>query len=63
MKNMIVEPTPVTEDKIETPDGTLKPYDDIQEILDFEFNRPPPPKIKDPLGIDFESIIKDALKD
>jgi len=37
-------------------------YDEIQNILDFEFNRPEPPKLKNPLGLDFEAIVREALE-
>jgi hypothetical protein len=63
MKNMIVEPVVATRNPDIEVDEAPKPYDEIQEILDFEFNRPEPPKLKDPLGLDFEALIKEALKE
>lgn len=62
MRNMIVEPptatAPPTPEVVEVP----KSYDEIQEILDLEFNRPKPPQMKNPLGLDFEALIKEALE-
>lgn len=65
MGNKIVEVSSVGAQVISTQedDGkVVECYDEIQNILDFEFNRPQPPKPKDPLGLDFEDIIKRALE-
>lgn len=37
------------------------PYDQLKDILDFEFNKPPPPKRDNPFGLDFEAIAREAL--
>jgi hypothetical protein len=39
------------------------PYDQLKDILDFEFNKPPPPKKANPLGLDFEAIAREAIEE
>lgn len=51
-------PTPTAPEVEEGP----RPYDEIKEILDFEFNRPPPLGPKDPFDLDLEAIIKEAIE-
>lgn len=65
LRNMVVEPepTPVVASVGKPENDGPVTYDEIKEILDFEFNRPKPPKLEDPLGLDFDSIIKEALKE
>ena len=63
MRNMTEESAaPAQTPAIEVREG-LKPYDAIQEILDFEFNRSPPPKLKDPFDLDLEEIVKKVIEE
>lgn len=39
------------------------PQDQLKDILDFEFNKPPPPKRDNPFGIDFDVIAREALEE
>jgi hypothetical protein len=43
------------------PNLVAEPYDQIQDILDFEFNKPKPPKLGNSLGLDFEAIAREAI--
>lgn len=62
MGNKIIETTtldaPVPSTQVEE---VVESYDEIQNILDFEFNRPQPPKQQNPLGLDFDSIVREVL--
>jgi hypothetical protein len=60
--NKVFEPTPAENPQVDD-ERVTESYDEIQNILNFEFNRPSPPKIKDPLGLDFEDLIKQALEE
>jgi hypothetical protein len=60
LKNMSVE-EPATQEENEGV-KSLAPYDPIQDILDFEFNKPKPVAPKNPYDLDFEAIAREALK-
>lgn len=66
LENRIIDRTPVDASipnpQVEEDGKVVEVYDEIQSILDFEFNRPKPPKnSENPLGLDFEALIKEAL--
>ncbi len=42
--------------------GIEDPDEELNQILNFEFNRPAPPKPPNPLGIDLEAIARSVLK-
>lgn len=66
LKNQIIgpgssEPNP-PEAVVDAP-SVSAPYDQLKDILDFEFNKPPPPKRGNPLGLDFEAIAREAIEE
>jgi hypothetical protein len=40
----------------------LEVGDPLKDILDFEFNKPKPPKMSNPYGLDFDAIARDAIE-
>lgn len=66
LRNQIIGPESVPCEpeapSVENPSVEV-PYDQLKDILDFEFNKPPPPKRANPLGLDFEAIAREAIED
>ena len=65
LKNQIIGPQSIPREQetvVEAPSVEAH-YDQIKDILDFEFNKPTPPKIANPLGLDFEAIAREAIEE
>jgi hypothetical protein len=66
LKNQIIGPgssEPNPPEEIVGAPSVAAPYDQLKDILDFEFNKPPPPKRDNPLGLDFEAIAREAIEE
>lgn len=59
LKRMVATETPTEEESkgVSSP----APYDPIQSILDFEFNKPKPLPLKNPYDLNFEAIAREAI--
>lgn len=64
LRNQIIGPEPLEpEAVVESPSVEEAPQDQLKDILDFEFNKPPPPKRPNPFGLDFEAIAREAIEE